>query len=192
MIRKNLFIIFFISSCTNVDLGYINLLSDRFSGNKISDLKPYYDTGYSFIRISRARNQAIFILGDYDNGLETWYGPQKEVIQTYKGLIISSDKLPFNIRLHNLQINEFPFEQMSYGYITLLDPRADYLELKFIKVDSGSNDDCQNYYSYERFIPSIRDKQIFYFCYDSSGKTIYSRQKSHPLDEEIFIEYFYQ
>lgn len=189
---RNLLILFFVSSCANVDLGYINLFNDRLSANKITNLQPFYNTNFSFIRITRGRNQAIFILGDYKDGMETWYGPQKELIQTYKGLIISTEKLPFNIKFNNIDVNKFPFEEMSSGYITLFEPRADYLEFKFLKINVTSSDECSTHYSFERIITTIRNKEIFNICYDSNGRTIYSRQRPHPLDKEILIEYFYQ
>ena len=184
---RNLFILFFVCSCANLDLGYIELFNERLSASKITNLQPFYDTKFSFIRVTRGRHQAIFILGNYKDGLETWYGPQKEVIQTFKGLVISTEKLPFNIRFNTIDMNKFPFEDMGSGYITLLEPRADYLEFKFLKIDVTSGHECNTYYSYKRLITSIGNKEIFNFCYDANGRAIFSRQKLHPLDKKILI-----
>jgi len=193
MIRNNLFILFFIFSCSNVDLGYINLINDRFSKNRIDDLQPFYDTGYSFIKVTRGRNQAIFILGDYDNGVESWYGPQKEVIQTFKGLIIFTDKLPFNMRYHNVSLNKFPLSYKITGHTTLFNPRADYLETEFKKIKYEDHDKCEyDLVTYQRKISVIKDSENFSFCYNQSGDASYSIQKIHPRDQEIKINFYYQ
>ena len=199
MIKKVLVLSFavMISSCTSIDLGYIDLVRDRVKKNTINDQDALSSTKYSFIRATKDGNQAIFILSNYDKGLETWVGAGQETIVTYKGFILSTTKLEKNIKYHNLikPLTSITSEKFS-SFLSLKDPRADYLiaEFQMLSDPARSNFDqkCNGELNaYSRSINTLRLKDIIYIC-KSLERTKFSLQKPHPHDEEIFIEFYYR
>ena len=90
MIRIILAIQLFLCSCSTIDLGYIEVFQESFRKNEINDLESFYDSNFSFIRLSQGRNQAVYVLSNYEDGVETWTGATGEEVITYLGLILSS------------------------------------------------------------------------------------------------------
>lgn len=199
MIKKVLIISFVVmtSSCTSIDLGYVDLVRDRFKKNLINDQDAFNSTKYSFIRATKGGNQAIFILSNYDKGIETWVGAGQETIVTYKGFILSTTKLEKNIKYHNLikPLSSIASEKFS-SFLSLKDPRADYLMADFQilndEVSPNFDQKCNGELNaYSRSINALRYKDLIYVC-TFLERTKFSLQKPHPHDKEIFIEFFYR
>ena len=161
MIKNYIFILinFFLLGCA-IDLGYIQVVREGITGSKIEDLDPFYDTGYSFIRATQGRHQAIFILAYYNDGLETWVGENNELIQTYKGLIIRTSSLNNDIELHDFSLlKESLLKKTFASYISFTNPNADYLiaEHALIEKDQHSDTCPGTIYVYNRLIIALKN-----------------------------------
>ena len=184
---------FFLLGCA-IDLGYIQVVREGITGSKIEDLDPFYDTGYSFIRATQGRHQAVFILAYYNDGLETWIGANNEVIQTYKGLIIRTSSLDNDIELHDFSLlKESLLKKTFASYITLTNPNADYLlsEHTLIEKDQYSDTCPGTIYVYNRLILALKNNSRLEIC-TREERVIYSSQQINPFDEFIEIEFYYQ
>ena len=188
--------VLFLSSCSSINLGYIEIVRDRFKGNKIDNLDQFFKTNYSFIRVSRNRNQAIFILSNYDNGIETWVGANKEIIITYKGIILLTEKLEKNITHHNINEVTNNFQDKEFmSYVSMENPSADYLLAKFSEVKDSSyakyNSMCPGkLIIYKKSVETLKFKSDIVVC-SHNENTKFSLQKFHPKDDPLFIEFFY-
>ena len=89
---KKIFLLLCLSGCA-VDLAYIEVFREGLKKNQINDLQPFLDTNLSFVKATKGKNQAIFILSDYNEGVEIWVGADNERISTYKGVITRTSKL---------------------------------------------------------------------------------------------------
>tara|TARA_B100002019_G_C21153918_1_gene539692 strand:- start:23 stop:628 length:606 start_codon:yes stop_codon:yes gene_type:complete len=193
--KASFFLLITISSCT-VDLGYIQLLRESLEKNTITNLDTFYESGFSFIRATKGNNQAVFILSDIDNGFEKWVGSDEEEIITFKGLIIESNKLDYDISHHNkIAIKEnFLINDFS-SYISLSNPIAEYLPADYmLKKDLNKKDIlfCNDIvHIYKRIIPVIKESSYIKIC-TKEGKVVSSMQRLNPKDKEITIEFFYQ
>lgn len=195
MIRIILAIQLFLCSCSTIDLGYIEVFQESFSKNEIKDLKSFYDSKFSFIRLSQGRNQAVYVLSNYEDDVETWTGATGEEIITYLGLILSSKNLDRNIKMHN--INNIP-KNLNGSFSSLLsfdNPEALYLDSSFNDMNypkGANNKRCDGEFKIiSRAIHSIRYEDEIFICYQNNI-TKFSIQKINPFDKEIKIEFFYQ
>ena len=92
--------------------------------------ESFYDSNFSFIRLSQGRNQAVYVLSNCEDGVETWTGATGEEIITYLGLILSSKNLDRNIKIHN--VNNIPKILMGLSSLLSFDnPEALYLDSSF-------------------------------------------------------------
>ena len=195
---KLLVVTFLLSNCTNIDLTYIDVVRESFNKSEIDNLKPFEDTGLSFVRISKGRNQAIFILESFKNGFSKWVGSSGEEIITYKGLIVQTTSLDFNIKFHNLkEIQEKLLEEDFRSYASIDNPAANYLVASFKNIKTSSvkkASECINHqvYFYQISLLEIKDTSTVQFCINKDGLEKYSKQKIHPRDEIISMEFFYQ
>jgi len=195
MIRIILAIQLFLCSCSTIDLGYVEVFQESFSKNEIKDLKSFYDSKFSFIRLSQGRNQAVYVLSNYEDNVETWTGATGEEIITYLGLILSSKNLDRNIKMHN--INNIP-KNLNGSFSSLLsfdNPEALYLDSSFNDMNylkGANNKRCDGEFKIiSRAIHSIRYEDEIFICYQNNI-TKFSIQKINPFDKEIKIEFFYQ
>tara|TARA_B100000900_G_C20600930_1_gene725561 strand:- start:218 stop:805 length:588 start_codon:yes stop_codon:yes gene_type:complete len=195
MIRIILVTQIFLFSCSSIDLGYIEVFQESFRKNEIKDLKSFYDSDFSFIRLSQGRNQAVFVLSNYDDGIETWTGASGEEVITYLGLILSSKNLDRNIKMHN--VNNIP-KNLNESFSSLLsfdNPEAVYLDSSFNIQNYPkdiNNKRCNGDFKIiKRGIHSIRYEDEIFICYENKT-TKFSIQKVNPFDKEIKIEFFYQ
>ena len=195
MIRIILAIQLFLCSCSTIDLGYIEVFQESFRKNEITDLESFYDSNFSFIRLSQGRNQAVYVLSNYEDGVETWTGATGEEVITYLGLILSSKNLDRNIKMHN--VNNIP-KNLNGSFSSLLsfdNPEALYLDSSFNgqNYPKGINNKrCDGEFKvFTRVIHSIRYEDEIFICYQNNI-TKFSIQKINPFDKEIKIEFFYQ
>lgn len=188
---------FLLFSCSVVDLGYIDLFRESFKNNEIDDLDSFIETNYSFIRITKAKNQAVFILSTYEDGIETWVGASGEKIVTYKGLIIRTSGLDSNSDLYFPdRLRDHVFKSDFYSYLSFDHPKASYLEARF-QMNHGLFKDYRINCNSNIKVISLEIRSIKYFedlefCFDESGILIESLQRFNQFDDALKIEYFYK
>lgn len=195
MTRVLLFSLLTLSNCSSFDLGYFDIVRGALKTNKIENLEPFIANKFSFIRLTKGKNQAILVLSDYDNGIETWVGSGEETLVTAKGVILFSDGLEYNVQQHepivfqeNIYLNRFS------TYTSFDRPSLKYVQSIYIKQNSKHKKrlDCKGAsHSYKRTIESIRYKDDLIICLNENQIVESSVQKIHPWDEEIKIEFFY-
>lgn len=184
-----------LAGCASIDLGYISLFRESFKNNKIEDLSSFNNTQYSFIKASRGRNDAIFILAKYDDGIETWIGSRNERIITFHGLILETYGLGYDFKIHNLDLaKEFIGNGRELSsYISLSNPNARYMQAKYELLQSNKKTkDCDNLNEYSLQINSIGYSTIITVCRDIYGNITSSAQQNHPFDKRIFLQFYYK
>lgn len=180
------------TSCS-IDLGYIQLFREAILENRIEvsdDFKAQIPA--SFIKASKGKNDAILVLSNSVNGIDTWIGANQERIVTFKGLILETSNLEFNINFYNFdEIEEFYLKNNFITTASLSKPEYKYAEISFNFKDVSFSDSCSKLYFIERVIEFINFKSNDQVCF-SENYAQWSRQKINPFDEYIFIEYHYK
>lgn len=197
MIRVLLVLVFMLSSCVSFDLGYIDIVREAFKKNNINNLDPFVKNRFSFIRLTKDNNQAILVLSEYDNGLETWIGAGEETLKTTKGVILFSDGLKYNVQQHRPDLIQENIYLNNFSTFTSFDnPDLNYVQTEYIKYSAEKklkSLECNGtMHLYKRIISSIRYSDDLISCLDSNKVVIFSVQKLHPWDEPVTIEFFYQ
>ena len=128
----NFFLILILVGCESIDLGYIDLIRENNQENIIEDLSPFYNTGYSFIRASKGRNQAVMVLSKFDDGVATWVGANNEIIITQNGIIIETQNLEYDLKIHQplFSLSNL-FKGNLSNYISLSNPDAKFISVLF-------------------------------------------------------------
>ena len=126
---KKIFLLLCLSGCA-VDLAYIEVFREGLKKNQINDLQPFLDTNLSFVKATKGKNQAIFILSDYNEGVEIWVGADNERISTYKGVITRTSKLDHDMTVHNIEaLQKNIFQDNIQLLASLSNPSVSYLNL---------------------------------------------------------------
>ena len=188
------FFTFILFGCASIDLGYIRVFQENFNKNLIEDLKPFYDSGFSFIKAKKENNEAIFILRNYENGYEYWVGADNEIIVTYSGLIVETSGLDHDIFLHDKKKIDTNILKNSFeSYVSLTNPDAKYLIASFQKLsDAEDIENCEVQNTYRTTINSIGFNDRLIICQYSDGTIQRSIQRINPLDSLIEINFYYQ
>jgi len=183
-----------LSSCS-VDLGYIQLFRDSISENRIIvDDELIKSINSSFLKASKGRNDAIFVLSNSNNGFDTWIGSGMERIVTYKGFIVRTQGLDFDINHHNSKIIADLFARKDFASSAdLTNPKYRFAELDFKMVESlNKNEDCYSELTYQKKIKAIGFSSKDWYCFDSNLIIWKSRQKLNPFDKDISLEFHYK
>lgn len=193
----NFFLILILVGCESIDLGYIDLIRENNQENIIEDLSPFYNTGYSFIRASKGRNQAVMVLSKFDDGVATWVGANNEIIITQNGIIIETQNLEYDLKIHQplFSLSNL-FKGNLSNYISLSNPDAKFI-FATLDVISKTNKEfsflCnKSILSLELNAKSIGYKNEINLCYNENNTVIRSTQRLNPFDNVIEIEFFYQ
>lgn len=191
--------LFFLSSCASIDYGYFADFKGLFTRNTIEISDSFFnDSKYSFIKVSYSRNEAIFVLsGVSSSGIHRWVGSNFEVIKTKHGLIVETQGLEFDIKLHS---TDFNFNELSdySSYINLYNPDLFYEKALFTELDVDRFEGRENKSESNTFIhtilrqvPSIGWKsKDTYFLKD--GKVIKSIQKINPQGKYLTIDFYFK
>ena len=97
---------------------------------------------YSYIRASLGRNEALLVLSESKEGINTWVGANGEIIRTYNGLIVETIGLDRNFKI--LGTNGFNFlsrEKIINVNFSLDNPDLVFgnLVLELEKIDDYEN-----------------------------------------------------
>lgn len=192
MIRLPLLFLSLLGGCA-FDAEYIQVVRESIKSNTIDNLDPFYKTNFSFVRATKGRNQAIFILRDYSNGIETWVGAENEEIITYKGLIIKTNQLEYDIDIHNVELIKEKFLVTDFtSYISITNPNASYLNAEFSLLNHKSKKCSGILHRYSIKISDINFLDDIFVCKNQKGEIVYSTQKVNPFDDPINLEFFYR
>ena len=95
MIKRYLFISIFCTYCASIDYSYFNDLKNYYAKNEILIDESFISKqDYSFIKVSNAKNDAVFVLSNIDQfGVYEWIGSNYESIRTKDGLLIETKGL---------------------------------------------------------------------------------------------------
>ena len=197
MIRVLLVSFLTLSSCASFDLGYIDIAREAFKNNNIDNLDPFVKNRFSFLRLTKDNNQAILVLSEYDNGLETWVGSGEETLKITRGVVLYSDGLEYNVQQHKPDLIKENIYLNNFSTFTSFDnPDLNYVQTEYIKhsVEKKYKSlECKGtMHSYKRTIKSIRYSDDLITCMDTNQTVIFSVQKLHPWDDPITLEFFYQ
>lgn len=183
--------LFLLIGCSSIDFGYLTLIKEINSSNQIHDISTFLDGDYSFIRASQGKNQAIMILSNYSDGIETWIGAGSEKIVTYNGLIIASYGLTQDFFIHRFETIKDLFLRNNFSaYVNFSNPDANFIQAKF-SLDQNYKKICNNQYNYNVRYYEIGD-DIISICFDDGDKPTYTSQLLNPQGKRITIEYFYK
>ena len=191
---KKIFLLLLLSGCA-VDLAYIEVFREGLKKNEINDLQPFLDTNLSFVKAIKGKNQAIFILSDYNEGVEIWVGADNERITTYKGVIIRTSKLDHDIKVHNIEaLQKNIFQDNIQLLVSLSNPSVSYLnlELALDKIITDDPDCNGKKYKYDMSISTIDFNSELLICISDAGEILSTYQRLNPFDEYIYLEYYYQ
>lgn len=186
-------------SAININLGYLDLLYELRSTNKIESLDNFEKTGFSFLRATQNKNQAIFILEDYSNGLSIWVGANKEKIYTFNGIIIDTDGLDRDFQFNSrAKIRQSLSEGTNFnGFVSLTNPKASYLMSNLSKISESSGVQknglfCSSFSKYKLEVSPINFITFIQVCYDEKGSPLHSLQQINPLEKHIALEYYFR
>lgn len=191
---KKIFLLLCLSGCA-VDLAYIEVFREGLKKNEINDLQPFLDTNLSFVKATKGKNQAIFILSDYNEGVEIWVGADNERISTYKGVIIRTSKLDHDMTVHNIEaLQKNIFQDNIQLLASLSNPSVSYLnlELTLDKIITDDLDCIGKKYKYDMSISTIDFNSELLICISDAGEILSTYQRLNPFDEYIYLEYYYQ
>lgn len=195
MIRQSfLVLLVFFQSCS-IDLGYIQLLREATAQNRIEitdELSKSIDA--SFIKVSKGRNDAIFVLSNSVNHLDTWVGSNFEKVITYKGLVVKTLGLEYDIAFNTLDYQNNLFISNFLSTISFSNPEYKFAEATFILNEKdliNTNSDCDREIIYTKEISHIGFSFDDWFCFKDNriSRTI---QRISPFDDEIIIEFHYK
>ena len=191
---KKIFLLLCLSGCA-VDLAYIEVFREGLKKNEINDLQPFLDTNLSFVKATKGKNQAIFILSDYNEGVETWVGADNERITTYKGVIIRTSKLDHDMTVQNIEaLQKNIFQDNIQLLASLSNPSVSYLNLE-LTLDKIITDDLDcngKKYNYDMSVSTIDFNSELLICISDAGEILSTYQRLNPFDEYIYLEYYYQ
>lgn len=192
MIRLVL-ISFLLTGCANtsVSYSYFDYLRSYFYPQSIDLDSAAKEIDYSYIRASLGRNEALLVLSESKEGINTWVGANGEIIRTYNGLIIETIGLDRNLKIFRTNVFNFLSKEKIINVKFSLDnPDLVFgnLVLELEKIDDYENGVK---FFYSRRSPSIgwSDKDIYVF---QNEKIKYSEQRFHPYSKKIKLEFFFK
>lgn len=198
MIRVPVILFLILTGCASIDLGYIELFQDTFKKNLIEEekLQEYKNQRFSFLKASKGRNDAIFILRESnDLDIQRWIGANAEEIYTFKGMIIKTIGLDHDFKLHDpvSVVKNFPVNSFQ-SYSSLANPNASFLESQFNLeiLEDQIDTDCNNLIIYKHHIRQIGFNERLEICLDKNSNALFSKQKINPFDEEIVLYFYYK
>ena len=186
---------FFLLSSCSIDLGYIQLFRDSITENRIIvDDQLTKSINSSFLKASKGRNDAIFVLSNSNNGFDTWIGSGMERIVTYKGFIIKTQGLDFDIYHHDSEIIADLFTRKDFSSrADLTNPNYRFAEFYFkIFEESHKVDGCYLELTYLKKLKAIGFSSKDWYCYDINLNILKSRQRLNPKDKAINLEFHYK
>lgn len=190
---KLVLISFLLTGCANtsVSYSYFDYLRNYIYPQSIDLDSAAKEIDYSYIRASLGRNEALLVLSESKEGINTWVGANGEIIRTYNGLIVETIGLDRNFKI--LGTNGFNF--LSREKIINVNFSLDNPDLVFgnLVLELEKIDDYENgvKYFYSRKSPSLgwSDKDIYVF---QNEKIKYSEQRFHPYSKKIKLEFFFK
>jgi len=195
MIRRIILVlaIFFPQAC-QIELGYIDLFREALKGNEIIvDNKLKESIPASFLKASKGKYDAIYVLSSSVNTFDTWIGADGSKIITFRGIIIKTIGLEHDIDILNKDNVTSRFGYSSFRLlVNLSNPELKFADTQFHYypiLEEGNN--CEREFEYEREIELINFKSKDWYCYNDN-KIYLSRQKLNPFDNEMTLEFHYK
>jgi hypothetical protein len=189
--NRIILLLFFLTSCSSLDMSYFSLFKEGFLGNSIDMNSDYIkNLRYSYIKVSYGNREAIFVLAFVnEDGSFTWIGPEREKIKTNQGTVIEVLGTEFDFKVNsyfqsNLNYNN---QKIDHSYfIDLYNPDAFQVEVYEVKQEA----DKETIVIY-KLIPAFNwaaEDKIYY----SQGNVIKSITNISPLKKPLIIEYTFK
>lgn len=182
-------LVLLLTSCVNLDMGYIEIFKEAIKKDPIL-LPKTNSLEYSFIKISYRDREAIFILSKLDSGYERWVGSNGEVIITKDGFITRTHGFSNDISMDLTLIT--PLNAGKFiGNISFTNPLMVHSALR-MQVSNSSNISCNNQLDITKEIIQLGIKLKDQICYAKNGYPRRSIQYLFPNDSPFKIEYHYK
>ena len=200
-----LIILFFISSCGNLPIAYIQNFSSV--NNVVFGFKDYEVTNeifesyeYSFIKVRFGRGpHSILILAYVKDDIFEWVGEDDVRVFTQNGRVIKTLGLDHNLEIQNSREDILPSLIDSYELINLYNPDVYSVTMKSLyKSNEIEIEKLESKIDVlrveERFeVSSIGWKDTnYYFINPSSNTTEKVFQNIHPRLPVMKVEYYYK
>jgi len=182
---------YFISSCTNMPFEAIvpTARSVLIGAEKLNISKDFYEAQeYSFANVRIGRNvSAILVLEAIIDDTYVWTSSDGEKIYTYNGKIVKTIGLERDIEIFNGLL--FNFERgHNFQYEVMLSSPSAFLEI----YSEMSLDLSKNLYLEKMSSKVLSWKHQNTYKTNSDGQVIFSKQKFHPFEPAIEIEFYYK
>jgi hypothetical protein len=189
-----------LSSCASVDYSYFSDFKRLLARNTIAVSDSYISNmKYSFIKVSHARNEAIFVLSDVSStGIHTWIGANYEVIKTKHGLIVETRGLDSDIKFYSSGFNDMTELSNYSSYINLYNPDLVYEKIIFNTKDINTTQPNKSDLDLKVHVVEL-ERQVLNIGWASkdtyfykNGIIIKSIQKTNPLRDHFTINFYYK
>jgi len=182
---------YLLSSCASINLSYLDLFYESLTNENID--QEYVDNiEFSSAEVIYNGAAYLFVLSSISRGIESWVGPNKELIRIHDGIILDTFgfKNNYTLRLSN-KTSRKPDLNILNGWISLSNPDLTMSKVIFTKLSEESNQECSRVVKYKRSMPDILKDDLVEICYNSELIN-YTVQKTDPLSESISIKFNYK
>ena len=197
MIKRYLFISIFCTSCASIDYSYFNDLKNYYAKNEILIDESFISKqDYSFIKVSKKKNDAVFVLSNIDQfGVYEWIGSNYESIRTKDGLIIETKGLQSDIKFYSYDISISEKASNFNSQVDLYNPDLIFANITLRRNSSttykNSKGNEMNVFEYTRIVPEIGWKAKD--SYTLKDGVIYkSIQQINPMLDPLEINFYFK
>lgn len=199
LIKSLISIVFFMTSCSAIDLGYVRLYQEALADKSIQVDQNFIDSvDYSFMHVKQGDAEAIFILSDSSENVNTWIGSNYEKIVTYKGLIVMTSGLEQDFKFVRSNLKHIKENHLINDFesiISLTNPDLSYWDAQFNLVNIENNrigfKNCSRTISYSRKLKELSRVSYDIYCLDENDTVISAQQKINPLSTKLEISFYY-
>jgi len=197
MIKRYLLIsLLTVSSCSGINYSYFSDFRNALSRNEIIIDESFIDDQeYSFIKVSNAKNDAIFVLSSISpEGVYKWVGSKSEIIKTKGGLILETFGLQSDIKFYSSNFLVNQNTDRINTHINLYNPDLIFEPISFFKKSFQAN--TENGVTTEILVLERNVLNIGWTAEDiysfKDGKIYQSTQEINPLLEPIKITFYFK
>lgn len=188
MIRRYLLPIFILSSCAFVEYNQLPALTYRaiVGADDIAiDNEFLAKQKFSFVKVKMGKQSiAIMTLAKIQGDTYRWVSASGEIITTYKGRIIETIGLPYNIK----QVSYTALtNNTAESFVYFNNPEA--MVNKLIKIDEVIKE--YKFKEEEFLVKKIKWKGVNIYKFNERDLIVYSKQSIHPRLPDIEMFFYY-
>lgn len=189
----------FLGSCSTLNTSEMaSILYSPFASNDIEVTQPYFKNApYSFAKLNIGRDSIIIVLSNIDNGLHEWVSSEGVRIFTFKGKIVRTIGLTYDISVTNFKSFRLEDDHAILATSFYGPDLSSLMESTVTKSSSEQSIYMGNSIKSTTYKERVTNPRIrFYgdnmYLLADNGFVFRSEQKIHPFIPRIKIEYFYK